>query len=326
MIKRTRLSATLVLAFALVAVVRGHALAAEAYPNRPIQVINPAPVGGALDIAFRLIQPQMSTILGTPMIITNRVGASGIVGMEAVATAKPDGYTLAATSTSTITVVNVSAPHVPYKLDDFIPIGNYAFDFTVLAVRADAPWASFEALKTYARQHPGKLSYGSAGAGTLSSLNMEAIKNAFGLDILQVPYAGAPQAVTAVIAKQLDIAAVPLSGAAAMVRNGTLRALVTTATQRLPSFPNIPTLTEQGFGREPLNLAIGLYAPADTPDDVIRTLSSALHQAISTTSIAAAIEKSGMFVQYEDGATVRKRLKDEYENVMDLGHQLNLTH
>jgi len=190
---------------------------AQPYPNRPIRVINPAPAGGALDIAFRLVQPQLSRILGVPLVITNRVGGSGIIGMEAVATAKPDGYTLAATSTSTITVVNVSAQRVPYKLDAFIPIGNYAFYFTVLAIRAGAPWQNFDELKTYAKQYPGKLSYGSVG--TLSTLNMESIKEAFGLDILQIPYPGAPQAIIAVIGEQLDIAAVPLSGGTATPRS-----------------------------------------------------------------------------------------------------------
>lgn len=296
--------------------------AADAYPKRPILVVIPVAAGGALDIAFRTVRPALSADLGMPMAIVNKAGASGIVGMQSVAIAKPDGYTLAATSTSTLTVVRASAPSVPYTIDAFTPIGNYAFDSTTIVVRADAPWRNLADLRRDAEKNPGKLSYGAAGAGTASAFNMEAIKDAFGLDIVQVPYPGARQAVNGVLSGRLEIGAIPLSSAALLLRDGTLRALATAAAQRPSSFPDIPTLAEAGYARLPLELAIGLYAPAGTPQTVIDILSRALRRTVRSTPVIAALEKAGLAVRYEDGASVRKRLIEEYRDVVDPGRRL----
>ena len=215
--------------------------ASDAFPTRPILVVIPAPAHGALDIAFRTIRPALSVDLGMPMAIAHKAGASGVIGMESVALAKPDGYTLAATSTSTLTVVGASSPSAPYKVDDFVPIGNFALDFTAVIVRADAPWRDLDELKSYAKGHPGELSYGSAGIATLSALNMESIKDAFGLSIVQVPYPGAGQVTNALLGRQIEIGAIPLSSAVPSLRDGTLRALVSTAPHRPASFADVPT-------------------------------------------------------------------------------------
>lgn len=297
------------------------AAAADAYPVRPILIIIPAPAGGALDIAFRAIRPALSADLGMPMAIENRAGASGVIGMESVALARPDGYTLAATSTSTLTIVAAAAPSVPYTPGDFIPIGDYALDYTVLVVRADAPWRSLAELTGFARTHPGRLSYGSAGPGTLSTLAMEAVKNALGLDIVQVPYPGAPQVTNALLGRQLEIGAIPLSSAAPLLRQGSLRAIVTTAAQRPASFPDVPTLAEAAITRAARALAIGLYAPAGTPPFAIDRLARALRRTIGSASVIATLQQAGLFVQYEDGARVRERLAAEYGDVADPGRK-----
>ena len=118
----------------------------------------------------------------------NRAGASGVIGMSAVANATPDGYTLAATSSSTLTVVHLTMPNLQYGNRDFIPIGNYAADAGVIVVRADARWQTFDALIADARKNPGQLTYGSYDVGSLSSLNMEAVKSSYGLQIVNVPF------------------------------------------------------------------------------------------------------------------------------------------
>lgn len=302
------------------------AAAADAYPARPILVVVPAPAGGALDIAFRAIRPALSVDLGMPMAIEHRAGASGVIGMESVALARPDGYTLAATSTSTLTIVKASTPSVPYAAGDFVPIGNFALDFTVLVVRADAPWRSLAGLARDARTHPGQLSYGSAGPGTLSTLAIESIKAVLGLNIVQVPYPGAPEVTNALLGRQLEIGAVPLSSTAPLLREGSLRALVTTAAQPLPSFPAVPTLADAGIARAVPALAIGLYAPAGTPQPAIDRLALALRRTVGLASVIAALEQAGLSVQYEDGARVRERLAAEEAEIAAHGRARPAAH
>ncbi len=211
---------------------------------------------------------------------------------------------------------------MPYKPDGFVPVGNYAFDVTAVVVRGDAPWRNLAELNAYAREHPGRLSYGSAGSGTLSALNMELLKDAFGLDIVHVSYPGAPQVTNALLGRQLEIGAVPLSSAASLLRDGSLRAVATTAQHRPPSFPDIPTLAESGYGRASLALAIGLYAPAGTHQVVIDILSRALRRTVGTASVIAALEHAGLAVHYEDRVRVQERLAAEKREVMDLGRKL----
>jgi tripartite-type tricarboxylate transporter receptor subunit TctC len=127
---------------------------AETYPSRSIQVIVPATPGGPADTAIRVIEPDLSAVLGTPLILVNRPGASGIVGMSGVAAAAPNGYTIGAGVNSIFTVVRISASTVPFTADDFLIIGNYASDVSILAVRPDAPWRSFEEFIDHARSNP----------------------------------------------------------------------------------------------------------------------------------------------------------------------------
>jgi tripartite-type tricarboxylate transporter receptor subunit TctC len=263
--------------------------------------------------------------LGQPLVLVNRPGAGGMVGLDAVYKAPADGYTVAATSTSTLTVVPVTASSMPYKIRDFIPVGNYAVDASVLVVHADAPWKSYEELIEYARNNPRKLTYGSPGVGTLSALNMESLKFAYGIQIEQVPFPGTPQVRTALLGKHVDIGAMSLSGVASQLKAGTLRALISSATTRLPDFPSVPTLSEKGAPQAQLNLDLGLYVRAGTPDPVIRTLAKALEAAARDPSAIEGLRKVGMLAQYQDGQRVQAQIDAEHRSSMDLGRKLNLT-
>jgi tripartite-type tricarboxylate transporter receptor subunit TctC len=223
---------------------------AQTYPSHPIQVIVPATSGGPADTAIRIIEPELSSVLGTPLVLVNRPGASGIVGMSSVATAAPNGYTIGAGVNSIFTVVHISGSTVPFTIDDFLPIGNYASDVSILAVHPDASWRNFEELIDYARNNPGKLSYASAGVGTVSSLSMQSIISASRLEITAVPFAGGAQATMAVIGHHVDLGMVPYSTAAQMLRERKLRPLMTTAPARLAPLPETPTLSEKGSPRK----------------------------------------------------------------------------
>jgi|307.fasta_scaffold55992_2 tripartite-type tricarboxylate transporter receptor subunit TctC len=227
----------LCLCAALAALFASTAMAEDApYPARPIQIVVPATPGGPVDTAIRMIEPRLSAALGTPLVLLNRPGASGIVGMSSVATATPDGYTIGQGVTSVFTIVRMSGSTVPYELDSFVLIGNYASDASIVAVNPESPWKTFDELIAFARTNPGKLSYGSAGIGTSSALGMQAITSAFKLDMTAVPFAGGAQLATAILGRHVDTGLVPYSTGAATLRDNKLRALATTTAARCQVF------------------------------------------------------------------------------------------
>ncbi|MEK7412459.1 MAG: tripartite tricarboxylate transporter substrate binding protein [Planctomycetota bacterium] len=296
-------------------------IAQDKYPSRPIQVVIPFPPGGALDVGMRIIHPRLSAQLGVPLVLVNRPGAGGIIGLESVAKAAPDGYTLAATSTSTISVVAATVPNVPYKITDLTPVGNYAVDVNVIVARAGAPWKTLEELTDYARKNPGKLSYGSPGIGTLASFNVEAFKFEYGVDIVHVPFTGASQLKSALLGEHISLGAMPYSVVSAEVMTGALRPLATSASSRITDLPDVPTLTEKRVP-EAISLVLGLFVPKGTPNHVVDILSKALQQSVEDPSISSAFRKTGMFVEFQDGKRVAKHIETEYRNVVEHSRKL----
>jgi tripartite-type tricarboxylate transporter receptor subunit TctC len=294
----------------------------DAYPARSVQVIVPATAGGPVDTAIRMIEPRMSALLGTPLVLLNRPGASGIVGMSSVATAVPDGYTIGAGVSSTFTIVRTSGSTVPYEMDSFEMIGNYATDVSVLAVNPDAPWSTFEELIAFARNNPGKLTYGSAGIGTVSALGMQSITNMFKLDITSVPFAGGAQVAIALLGRHVDVGLVPYSTGAQMLREDKLRPLATTAAERLSALPDVPTLSEKGLSIKGLNLVLGLYAPRGLPLGNSSVLIHRLQQTMQDPSVGARLGSVGLFAQYENPAAARERLEHELHDIVELDRKL----
>jgi tripartite-type tricarboxylate transporter receptor subunit TctC len=206
--------------------------AQERFPARPIQVIVPATAGGPVDTAVRMIEPQLGAAFGQPVVLINRPGASGTLGMHDVATAEPNGYTIGQGVNSIFTITRISGTSVPFTLDDFTLLGNYATDVSVLAVSADAPWQTLDDLIAYVHANPGKLNYASAGVGTVSSLSMQALAHQFKLNMTAVPFPGGAQLTTAILGGQVDIGMVPYTTGAGMFQAKKLRGLVTTAAKR----------------------------------------------------------------------------------------------
>ncbi len=165
-----------------------------------------------------MIEPALSSALGQPVVLLNKPGASGTLGMHDVATAEPNGYTIGQGVNSIFTITRISGTSVPFTLDDFSLLGNYATDVSVLAVSADAPWQSFDDVVAYVHNNPGKLNYASAGVGTVSSLSIQALAHHFKLDMIAVPFQGGAQLTTAILGKQVDIGMVPYTTGAGDVR------------------------------------------------------------------------------------------------------------
>ncbi len=296
--------------------------AQEQFPTRPVQVIVPATAGGPVDTAVRMIAPALETVLGQSVVLLNRPGASGTLGMHDVATAEPNGYTIGQGVNSIFTITRISGTTVPFTLDDFSLLGNYATDVSVLAVSADAPWRTFDDIVDYVHSNPGKLNYASAGAGTVSSLSMQALAHQFKLTMVAVPFQGGAQLTTAILGRQVDVGMVPYTTGAAMFAAGKLRALVTTAPQRLPKLPDVPTFAEKSITANGLNLIMGLYAPRGLSDAIRGTLVDAVAKAAKDPSFVAKIEAVGLFGQYEEPAIARSRLESEYSDIVALSRAL----
>jgi tripartite-type tricarboxylate transporter receptor subunit TctC len=185
------------------------ARAQEQFPGRPIQVIVPATPGGPVDTGVRMIEPTLAAALGQPVVLLSRPGASGTLGMQDVANAAPDGYTIGQGVNSIFTVTRISGTTVTFTLDNFTLLGNYATDVSVLAVNAAVPWRTLDDLVRDVRASPGKLTYASAGVGTVSALSMAALAHDFKLDMVAVPFQGGAQLTAAILGRQVDIGMVP---------------------------------------------------------------------------------------------------------------------
>ena len=294
------------------------------YPTRPIECIIPFAPGGPTDTAIRLIQPQLSANLGVPLVLVNKAGGGGALGMDAVAKAKPDGYTLAATVRSTVTILPATQPDVTYKLGDFAVVGAYALDSQVVLVKAGSPWKTLEELVDYAKKNPGKLSYGTAGLGTNSFFTMELLKLTYGLDMTHVPFGGSGPVKNAVLGGHVQVGAASLSPMLSVLKSGDVVALAISATKRIPSIPNVPTMTEKGQPDASLSTWAEIYAPAKTPKAAIDRLAQALEKTMKDPAVVSAIEKAGLVVEYHSPEETLKLIQRENDIVTRLAKQLGL--
>jgi tripartite-type tricarboxylate transporter receptor subunit TctC len=304
-------------------VLHGTAGAAD-FPSREIELIVSFPAGGPADTAARIIAPKLSAILKVPVVVVNKTGGGGAVGADYVAKAKPDGYTVYASTNSVLTISPHLVKNLPYKLSDFTPLGAYGVDLGVITVRGGGPAKTLEEFVEYAKKNPGKLSYGSAGFGTVSFFTMEMFKLAYGLDLAHVPFQGTGPVKNAIMGGHVNVATSGFGSLAPLIKSGDLVALVTTSPRRVAAFPSVPTMVEKGFPDASLNIWLGLYVPAKTPKPVVDVLVKALAEAARDPAIAAAIEKAGMQVDYRDPAETQKLLDTEGANVSRVIEKLGI--
>jgi len=297
---------------------------AQQYPARPVEFVIPFAPGGPTDTAIRIIQPQLAANLGAAVVLVNKPGGGGAVGMDGVAKARPDGYTLAATVRSTLTILPATQPDVTYKIADFAVIGSYAIDSGVILVKAGAPWKTLEAFVEYARKNPGTVTYGSAGLGTNSYFNMELLQQAYGLTLSHVPFNGSGPVKNAILGGHVPIGAAALSAVLSVIRSGDIVALATSASKRVPAIPGTPTMTEKGQPEASLSTWMELYAPARTPKAIVDRLAAALEKTMKDPAVIAAIDKAGLTAEYHDPAATLRLVERENEIVVRLAKKLNL--
>jgi tripartite-type tricarboxylate transporter receptor subunit TctC len=300
---------------ASLAALPGAASAQTPGQGRTISFVIPLPPGGPTDRAPRIAMEFLSPLLGTPIVALNRPGAGGAVAAEYVARSRPDGLTVFATSNATLSIRTVMERISPYRLEDFTSAGSIAADVGVIAVRKDSPFRSLADVVAASRREPGRLSYASAGPGSVSHLSMELFKLASGADILHVPYAGSGPARTAILAGDTQLVSAAYSAVATLFSSGELIALATTAASRIADLPDVPTLEELGFRGATLNIWMGLFLPVATPPEIVARMSEALATAARDPAMSAALRRALLVPDYRDGQATMRLLHDEQEAV-----------
>jgi len=269
---------------------------ADDYPSRPIHVIVPFAPGGATDVAMRLLQPALAQALGQSLVIDNRGGASGAVGMEIAAHAQPDGYTLFFGNVGTVSIDPNFFPELTVHPErDFVPVSLAGETPGILVASTKFPPNTLQELVAYANAHPGKINYAAAGISTLNTLAMQQFRSSAGLKMTQVPYkGGAGPALVDLIAGNVDVMLVTLSSASSHVKAGQLKALAVTTRERSALFPDLPTLAEQGYPEAVSSSWQGLFAIAGTPRPIVAKLHAAVVKAMSDTDTRQRMTEAGI--------------------------------
>lgn len=284
------------------------ALAAQDYPSKPITMVVPFPPGGVADIVGRPLAAVMQKSLKQPVVIINRTGAGGAVGMAAVAKSAPDGYTILM-GLSSISIFPVSdrinGKEPPYEMHDFAPIALVTADPTVLVVRADGPYKTLKDFVAAAKAKPGKINYSSSGVYGTLHVAMEIFANAAGIQLFHVPYQGGGPAVTALLSGQVEASAQGPAAAIGHIKGGKMRALASWGTERLKLLPDIPTFKEQGYDAE-FYIWSGVFAPAATPAPVLTRLREAVREAANSEEFRGAMDKVQTPVAYRDAPEFAK--------------------
>ena len=286
----------------------GLAQAQDAWPNKPITMVVPFPPGGVADAVGRPVAEALSRELKTSVIVENRAGAGGGIGMAHAAKANADGYTvlMSLSSLSIIPEADKLFGRAPsFTLDQFKPIARFTADPTVLVVRADAPWKNFAEFLTDIRKKPAAYSFGSSGNYGTMHVPMEMLKNQAKFHMLHVPYTGAGPAVVALLGGQIDALSTGPASVVQQIKAGKLRALAHWGDGRLASLPDVPSLKELG---QPVEFAqwAGLFVPANTPPAVIARLREAAKTAANDPRVRQVISGSGSPIQYLDAPEFQK--------------------
>ena len=267
---------------------------AQAFPNRPIRLIVPYPAGNAADTQARLIAEKLAASLRQPVLVDNRAGASGQIGITAVARSAPDGYTLVMGQLGAFAVAPHTYKNVPYDVRrDFVPVAQVSSNYLVLFANGKLPVNTLQELLAAARKNPGKYSFGTNGEGGLPHLMMELLMAETGVKLTHVPYKGVGQIATDLIAGQIDLALDSYSGMISYTKDGRLKALASSAGKRMAEAPNLPTFKESGVPNYEVHGFFGIFAPSGTPPQIVSALNSAINDAVQKPDVQEKLRTLG---------------------------------
>ncbi len=285
---------TLIAAAALLAT---HAMA-QTYPSKPVTFVVPNPPGGVVDTSARLVGEPLGKLLGQPVVIENKGGASGNIAYQQVALAPKDGHTL---------LISYSAYHVgnpsmfsklPWAQKEFVPVALLAAATNVIAAHPSLPPNNLKDFIAYAKANPGKLNFASQGNGSLSHVGTALLEQTTGIEMTHVPYKGSGPAIQDVLAGQVQVFMTTPPSVMQHVQAGKLKAFAVTGKTRHPGLPNVPTTAEAGLAGFELEAWVGLFAPAGTPPAVIQTLTEKVKAALATPEAKTVADRTGIEIRY----------------------------
>ena len=285
---------------------------AQDWPQRPIRIIVAFGPGGGTDIVGRIIGQSLQERLGQPVVIENRPGAGGTLGNEAVARADKDGYTLGIMTAGQIIAAVMNKSLRYDTLTAFDPVSQIATAGLLIVTRPDFPANNVKELIAAAKADPGKLSFASPGFGATQHLTAELFRQTAGINILQVPFRTSPEAIAALLGKQVDVLFDTVSAVLGQVQSGQLKALAVTGKDRFPAVPDVPAAMESGLlpGYD-VTTWYGFFAPRDTPPAVIAKLNTTLNEILKEEAVRERLTKAGVVVQGSTAETFGKHMANE---------------
>lgn len=298
------------------------AAVAQPYPTGPITIVIPLAAGDSGDTTVRAMSEELSRQLNVPILVANRPGAGGAIGVQSVIAAKKDGYTLLFTQNGPLTIRRVLEPQAasydPAK--DLTPLGISTRTPSILVVRKDAPFRNFQDFIAQAKKAPGSVRIGTPGTGSAADISVQVINSVAGVDITAVPYKGASPAVTDVLGGQVEGVILALGAVSAHIKSGALRPLAISSP--FPDLPDVPTLSKLGYKQEIQGVWFGFFAPAGVPPEVAQTLVPALERTVKNPAIAARLQPLGISQEWSPAARLSAEIAAEYETVGELTRKL----
>lgn len=268
----------------------------QAYPNKPIRFIVPNPPGGGTDILSRTIASKLAETQQWQVVVDNRPGAGGAIGLDAAAKSAPDGYTIVMGETSNLAINPALNPKLPYDpRKDLAPVSLIGSVPLVLVVASDKPYKTLADIVAGAKRN--SLTFASSGNGTVGHLSGEILKRSAGIDLVHVPYKGAAPAMTDLIGGQVDLYFASLPSAVPHMRNGKLRAVAVTTSQRASALPEIPTIAESGHREFSTSAWYGVLVPSGTPADIVKRLNDAVAQVVQQPDVRTRLAQDGVEIQ-----------------------------
>jgi tripartite-type tricarboxylate transporter receptor subunit TctC len=275
------------------------ALAQSDYPTRPIRYIVPFPPGGGTDILSRLVASKLTERLGWQIVVDNRAGAGGNIGLDAGAKATPDGYTMVTGQTSNLTINPSLYAKLPYdSLRDFIPVSVIASSPIAFMVGAKAPFKTFSEFIAAAKAKPGEITFSTTGNGTVGHLTGELIQRTAGIKLVHVPYKGSAQAFPDLLGGRINVFLASLETAMPQMKAGAIRTLAVTSAQRVPAVPTIPTVAESGYPGFDTATWYGILVPKGTPQPIVAKLGAEVTKVLESADIRERMAANG-------GATIK---------------------
>lgn len=297
----------------------GASAASSGYPDRPVTIVVPFGAGGIADVLPRIVGQQLSAKWGVPVIIENKPGASGNIGMAQVARAKPDGYTLALAPAGNLTVNPLLYTKLPFDTaKDFVPVTMLATSPNVLVVNDAVPVKTFAELIAYARQNPQKLNYSSPGPGSGAHLAGELLNQSAEISIRHIPYNGMAPAVNDVVAGNVDMMFAGISTVLPQIQNGKLRALAVAGPSRLPQLADVPTIAESGYPGFDVTSWYGIVAPAKVPPEILEKLQTDFAAAVNQDAVRQKFASLGVDAAGSSRESFAKTIADETRKWADI--------